>query len=94
MAYLLAGAQQIATQEAFEAEIEIEGQVSKFFSSAMTVANAAPPTSILAQGWGETLIDDGLLDVTIDINQSQESNLATRLQAVNALADLFTSAID
>ncbi|ELS01594.1 methylglyoxal synthase [Xenococcus sp. PCC 7305] len=92
-AYLLAGAQQFAAQETFEAQVEIDGQISNFQSAAMTVANAAPPTSILAQGWGETVEDDGLLDVTIGIRESQEFNLASRLQAVNALASLFTSAL-
>ena len=93
LAYLLAGAQQIATHEIFEAQIEIGCQTSSFPSAAMTVANAAPPTSILAQGWGETLVDDGLLDVTISVRESPESTLATRLQAVNSLADLFASAL-
>ena len=93
LAYLLAGAQQIATHEIFEAQIEIGCQTSSFPSAAMTVANAAPPTSILAQGWGETLVDDGLLDVTIGVRESPESTLATRLQAVNSLADLFASAL-
>ena len=93
LAYLLAGAQQIATQEIFEAQIEIEDRVSNFQSVAITVANAAPPTSILAQGWGEILVDDGLLDVTIGVEQSQDPNLASRLLGVNALADLFTSAL-
>ena len=93
LAYLLAGAQQIAAQEIFEAQIEIDGQVTTFNSAAMTVANAAPPTSVLAQGWGETLVDDGLLDVTVSVEQSFEQNLATRLQGVTALADLFTSAL-
>ena len=93
LAYILAGAQQIATQEVFEAQIEIEGKVSNFQSVAITVANAAPPTSILAQGWGEILVDDGLLDVTIGVEQSQDPNLASRLLGVNALADLFTSAL-
>lgn len=93
LAYLLAGAQQIAAQEIFEAQIEIDGQVTTFFSSAMTVANAAPPTSVLAQGWGETLVDDGLLDVTIGVDQSLEQNLAKRIQGITALADLFTSAL-
>lgn len=93
LAYLLAGAQQIATQEIFEVQIEIDGQVTNFNSSAMTVANAAPPTSILAQGWGETLVDDGLLDVTIGVDQSSELNLAKRIQGVTALADLFASAL-
>ena len=93
IAYLLAGAQQFTTQEPFEAQIEIDGQVSSFSSAAITVANVAPPTSILAQGWGETLVDDALLDVTIGVRESQETSLASQLQAVNALADLFTSAL-
>lgn len=92
-AYLVAGAQQIADQEIFEMQVEIDGKITTFKSSAVTVANAAPPTSILAQGWGETLVDDGLLDVTIAIDQSSELNLAKRLQGIGALADLFTSAL-
>ena len=93
LAYLLAGLQQFAAQEVFEAQIEIDGEIINVQSPAMTVANAAPPTSILAQGWGETLVDDGLLDVTIGVEQTQESNLLASLQAVNALADLFKSAL-
>ncbi|MEM9509968.1 MAG: methylglyoxal synthase [Cyanobacteria bacterium P01_E01_bin.35] len=93
LAYLVAGAQQIANQEIFEMQVEIDGQVTSFNSSAMTIANAAPPTSILAQGWGETLVDDGLLDVTIAIDESSEVNLVKRLQGIGALADLFTAAL-
>ena len=93
LAYLVAGAQQIANQEIFEVEVEINGQVTKFYSSAITVANAAPPTSILAQGWGETVINDGLLDVTISVDESSEINLVKRLQGIGVLADLFTAAL-
>ena len=93
LAYLLAGAQQIAEQEAFEAQLEIDGQVTTFRAAAITVANAAPPTSVLAQGFGETLVDDGLLEVTIGVEQSSEQNLATRFQGITALADLFASAL-
>ena len=93
LAYLVAGAQQIANQEIFEVEVEINGQITQFYSSAITVANAAPPTSILAQGWGETVINDGLLDVTISVDESSEINLVKRLQGIGVLADLFTAAI-
>ncbi|MEM8675630.1 MAG: methylglyoxal synthase [Cyanobacteria bacterium P01_G01_bin.67] len=93
LAYLVAGSQQIANQEIFEMQVEIDGQVTSFNSSAMTIANAAPPTSILAQGWGETLVDDGLLNVTIAIDESSEVNLVKRLQGIGALADLFTAAL-
>jgi len=73
LAYILAGVQQLGETEAFEATIEIDGTehnpdvVSQgtVTTAAITVANAAPPTSVLAQGFGQVKFDDGLLDVTI-----------------------------
>lgn len=86
LAYVLAGAQQLAEQKAFKAEIEIEGKLSQLTAGAITVANVAPPTSVLAQGFGEVIPDDGLLEVTIATSKN-------RLQGLNALASLFTSAL-
>lgn len=93
LAYLVAGMQQIADQEAFEAELEISGQTSKFECSAITVANAAPPTSVLAQGFGEVITDDGLLDITIGLTPLEAEGIKARLQGVGAIADLFTAAL-
>ncbi|MEL6939920.1 MAG: methylglyoxal synthase [Cyanobacteria bacterium J06598_1] len=93
LAYLVAGMQQIADQESFEAELEINGQVSKFECSAITVANAAPPTSVLAQGFGEVISDDGLLDVTIGLSPVEAQGIRARLQGMGAIADLFTAAL-
>ena len=53
---------------------------------AVTVANAAPATSVAAQGFVEVIPDDGRLEVTIPLPQS-------RLQGVNVMATLFTSAL-
>jgi diacylglycerol kinase family enzyme len=50
------------------------------------VANVAPATSVLAQGFGQVIPDDGLLEVTI-------ASPATRLQGLNALASLLASAV-
>lgn len=86
LAYILSGAQQLFSQELFKVEIEIEGQTIEFDTAAVTVANAAPATSVTAQGFGEVIPDDGLLDVTIPIPQ-------TRLQGMNVIATLFTSAL-
>jgi methylglyoxal synthase len=86
LAYILAGWQQFTEQELFDATLEIDGKTSEIQTSAITIANAAPPTSILAQGFGCTIPDDGLLEVTIATSQ-------TRLQGLNALASLFASAI-
>jgi len=93
LAYLVAGMQQIADQEAFEAEIEINGEINKFECSAITVANAAPLTSVLAQGFGEVISDDGLLDITIGLSSLEAEGIGARLQGVGAIANLFTAAL-
>ncbi|MGB7086213.1 MAG: methylglyoxal synthase [Phormidesmis sp.] len=92
-AYIVAGMQQLADQEAFEAELEIDGQISKFDCAAITVANAAPPTSVMAQGFGEVIADDGLLDVTVGLTQTEAQGLGARLQGMGTIADLFTAAL-
>lgn len=65
LAYILAGFKQLQEMNRFEAEIETEDKIIKVTATAITVANAAPPTSILAQGPAGVIVDDGLLDVTV-----------------------------
>ncbi len=65
LAYLLAGLQEWRELSSFEAEIETEDKVISVTASALTVANAAPPTSFLAQGPAGVIFDDGLLDLTV-----------------------------
>ncbi|MDJ0900645.1 MAG: YegS/Rv2252/BmrU family lipid kinase [Xenococcus sp. MO_188.B8] len=89
LAYLIAGWQQLDEQQPFEAEIEIAGVIQKFQAAAITVANAAPPTSVLAQGGGQVIFDDGLLDITIGV----AGNETSKLEAIVAIADLFGSAL-
>ncbi|MCA1993728.1 MAG: methylglyoxal synthase [Coleofasciculus sp. S288] len=86
LAYIFAGIQQLNEQQLFTTQIEIEGVINEFQAGAVTIANAAPPTSVLAQGIGQVIADDGLLDVTI-------ATSSTRLQAVNAMLNLFGSAL-
>ncbi|EDX84304.1 conserved hypothetical protein TIGR00147 [Synechococcus sp. PCC 7335] len=93
LAYLVAGMQQIADQEAFEAEIEINTEINKFECNAITVANAAPPTSVLAQGFGQVISDDGLLDVTLGLSPIEAQGIGSRLQGLGAIAELFTAAL-
>ncbi len=78
LAYLMAGWNQLSEQELFTAQLIMNGEVYPVDAGAITVANAAPPTSILAQGMGEVLFDDGLLDVTI-------ATAETKFQAVTAM---------
>lgn len=93
LAYLIAGAQQLLEQKLFAVEVEIDGSVTQFQCGAMTIANAAPPTSVLAQGLGEVIPNDGLLDVTIAISKNESLNLSDRLLAIDVIGKLFTSAL-
>ena len=65
LAYVLAGVQQLREFETFEVELETEDRVIKVSAAAVTIANAAPPTSIFAQGPAGIIYDDGLLDLTV-----------------------------
>jgi YegS/Rv2252/BmrU family lipid kinase len=65
LAYILAGVQQLRELESFEVKIETDEKVITLTAAAVTVANAAPPTSILAQGPAGIIYDDGLLDLTV-----------------------------
>jgi len=87
LAYLMAGLQQLRELEAFEAEIETEDKVVTVMAAAVTVANAAPPTSVLAQGPGGVIFDDGLLDVTVVAP-------ASRASAITASYHLLRSALN
>ena len=86
LAYLMAGWQQLDEQQLFEAEIEIEGKTKTFQAGAITIANAAPPTSVLAQGIGEVVVDDGLLDITI-------ATVDNKLQAVTTILSMLGAAL-
>lgn len=87
LAYIWAGVQQFQSQFPFTAELVVDGQkTEKITAAAITVANAAPMTSVLAYGTGEVIMDDGLMDITIVAP-------ADRLQAFNSLLQLFGSAI-
>ena len=86
LAYVLSGAQQFFDQQPFKATLEMDEKVIEIQTGALTVANAAPPTSVMAQGFGEVIPDDGLLEVTIPTPQG-------RLQSVNTIATLFASAL-
>ncbi len=65
LAYVVSGIKQLRELECFDAEIETDDQIIKVTAAAITVANAAPPTSVLAQGPAGVVYDDGLLDLTI-----------------------------
>lgn len=86
LAYIVAGIEKLSDLQAFGTKIEIDDQVGYLQAIAVTIANAAPPTSILAQGPAGVIANDGLLDVTILTSTSQ-------LEAINAMTNLLSSTL-
>jgi YegS/Rv2252/BmrU family lipid kinase len=76
IAYILAGIQELQNLQRFDVEIETEDKIIKTTASAVTVANAAPPTSVLAQGPAGIIYDDGLLDLTIVAPENKTGAIA------------------
>ncbi|MEM9273513.1 MAG: diacylglycerol kinase family protein [Cyanobacteria bacterium P01_F01_bin.143] len=94
LAYLIAGWEQLGQQELITAELEIDEQLHQFQAFAVTVANSAPPTSVLAQGVGEVVFDDGLLDITIiTAKQALQPTITSKLQTARYLMNLYGSAL-
>lgn len=65
LAYVLSGLQELRNLESFETRLETDDKVITLQAAVVTIANVAPPSSILAQGPSELIPDDGLLDVTL-----------------------------
>ena len=81
-------------QELFTTELEIDDQAYQFQAVAITVANAAPPTSVLAQGVGEVISDDGLLDITIiTLQETMQPTITNKLRTARYLMNLYGSAL-
>ncbi|MGF1535229.1 MAG: YegS/Rv2252/BmrU family lipid kinase [Elainellaceae cyanobacterium] len=65
LAYVFSSFREIRNIEKFKAKIETDDKLIELDATAITVANAAPPTSILAQGPAGIRTDDGYLDLTV-----------------------------
>jgi YegS/Rv2252/BmrU family lipid kinase len=79
MAYVLAGIQELRSFNNFDVKIETEDKIISTSASAVTVANAAPSTSVLAHGPAGIIYDDGFLDLTIVAPESKASAIAATL---------------
>ncbi len=76
LAYIVGGWQQLREQESFAASINTAEGEYRFQTRSLVIANAAPPSSIFAQGNGAPDYDDGLLDVTAIVNTETVAELA------------------
>lgn len=88
LAYVLAGVQQLRNFSSFETRIETEDKIVTLNAAAVTIANAAPPTSVLAQGPAELIVDDGLLDVTL---VAPTNSIGAIAAAYNLLQSAYSS---
>ena len=86
MAYIFSGARQFVDQLPFQATMQIDGEQVQIDASAITIANAAPATSVMAQGFGEVIPDDGLLEVII-------ASPKDRISGLSVLSSLAWSAL-
>mgnify|MGYP001049092676 CR=1 FL=1 len=87
LAYLISGLRQLRSFDRFAVEITTETKTVRTRAAAVTVANAAPPTSILAQGPPKVASDDGLLDITIVASE-------TMAEAISDAYSLLRSALE
>jgi len=86
LAYILAGLKELSEIETFAAKLETDDKIITLQAAAVTVANIAPPTCVLAQGPGELIADDGLLDVTL---MAPTNTLGALAAAYNLLQSAF-----
>ena len=76
LAYLMSGIKKLQNFQKFQVEIETEEKIIRTVAGAVTIANAAPVTSILAQGPANIIDNDGVLDVTVIAVENWTEGLA------------------
>lgn len=86
LAYYFAAFEQWKGFKTFHAELETKDRIIEVEATAITVANIAPASSILAQGPAGIVMDDGLFEVTIFAPKN-------RWKAVRASYHLLLSAL-
>ncbi len=85
--YLIGGTRQYLQQEMFSATVTIDDTSYDVSTGSITVANAAPVTSVFAQGKGEPPRPmDGMLDVTII--EGNEIGRVTLQMVINSVLSL------
>lgn len=87
LAYVLSGLKQLKEIKQFTAEIETPDKIITVDTSAVTIANAAPPSSVLAHGTAGVIFDDGLLDVTILSPKTALGAITTSIQLLQSTAN-------
>ncbi|WP_019506918.1 YegS/Rv2252/BmrU family lipid kinase [Pleurocapsa sp. PCC 7319] len=87
LAYVLSGFKQLQKFTKFTAKIETKDKLITVEANAITIANAAPPSSVLAHGTAGVIFDDGLLDITILAPQTKTGAIATSFQLLQSASN-------
>eukprot|EP00877_Chromochloris_zofingiensis_P001027 jgi/Chrzof1/10925/Cz05g17130.t1 len=81
MAYILSGASKLVSADNFKTVVEVDGTEIEGLVGAITIANAAPPFSVLAHGaTGDCIYDDGKLEAIGYVSQGTLSNITGMIQ--------------
>lgn len=89
LAYVISGAQKLLTASNFKATVHVDGETAEGEVAAITVANAAPPFSVLAHGHtGECIYDDGKLEAIGYV--AEEGGVTAKVSNVVNMARLFS----
>ncbi len=75
LAFIGTGIKLLRHLDSFKVYLETEDKTINLSASAVTIANTAAPTSILAHGPAGVIVDDGLLDITIISPVNRENAL-------------------
>lgn len=84
LAYVAEGLANLADLTEFEVELETEAGSARCRAVNVTVANAAPQKTVLAQGPAEVTPDDGALDVTVVAASGFAEAVATGLHLLKS----------
>ncbi|MDB9311477.1 YegS/Rv2252/BmrU family lipid kinase [Spirulina sp. CS-785/01] len=93
MAYFFAALQNFQEFDTFQVQLTADGHSLDLEATAITIANTAPLTSLLAQGPDQLIADDGLFDVTIIAPQHWTDPLSKFTQGLAISHDLLQSAL-
>ncbi|MBW4508486.1 MAG: YegS/Rv2252/BmrU family lipid kinase [Scytonematopsis contorta HA4267-MV1] len=88
LAFIIAGIQELRKLKTFKTYIETESKIINCQAVAVTIANTAASTSLLAHSPAGVIADDGLLDVTVFAPRNQKNAF---FAAYNLLRSGFTS---
>ncbi|KAF6255042.1 ATP-NAD kinase-like domain-containing protein [Scenedesmus sp. NREL 46B-D3] len=89
LAYVISGAQKLLSASNFKATVHVDGEEAEGEVAAITVANAAPPFSVLAHGHtGECIYDDGKLEAIGYV--AEEGGVTSKVKNVVNMARLFS----